>query len=793
VTIKCLGAEDVGLPSFAGRFVADDKDLDDIQVFDLSSHQRAREALRFALGIRHEGFNVFVLGEDRTGRMDATLDYLRTYAQSLPPCDDWIYLMNFRRPSRPKPYRLPAGIGRQFRDRMEELVPQLATTLARSLSSQAYVDEVRALNESARNELDERFERTRTRARQLGLDVLRAAQGPNVVALDGEGKPMGPDEIAALPEERRAALEHAIGELNPLLEELRAEARQAELGLNERVDEIKQRGADQAIEPLLDAVRSEFAGFKGLGRWLVELRADVLEHLHQFQRTGEDDESPEETVSGRYAVNLLVDNGDLKYPPVVLEPNPTYENLFGTMQYRVLNGTLETDFTLVRAGSLHKANGGFLVLRAESLAAEPHSWQFLKAALRDREIRIEELHRVGSAPMAGTPRPKPIPLKLLVVLVGSPMWYYQFFTLDPSFITFFKVKADIDSELDVHDADVAAYARLIQRSARDLCRRHCDADAVDRLLGQAARWADDRYKLSARFELIEDVLVEASRYAEEGDGGAITVKDVRRALDERRRRNARIEDHSQESIQHGTTLIDTQGKVVGQVNGLTYLELGDHAFGLPVRVTARAHVGVHGVINIERHTELSGPIQQKGVYGLEGFLKGLFARRFPLSFSCSITFEQNYEGIEGDSASLAELCCVISSLAGAPLRQDVALTGSVNQAGQVQAIGGVNQKVEGFFRSCVERGLTGQQGCLVPASNVRHLTLREDVAQAIKAGKFHMWSVETVEDALELLTGQKAGKPGRNGLYPKTSLLGRAYAQLEAFDRALTKRSARRD
>jgi predicted ATP-dependent protease len=268
---------------------------------------------------------------------------------------------------------------------------------------------------------------------------------------------------------------------------------------------------------------------------------------------------------------------------------------------------------------------------------------------------------------------------------------------------------------------------------------------------------------------------------------------VRRALDERRRRNARIEDHSQESIQHGTTLIDTQGKVVGQVNGLTYLELGDHAFGLPVRVTARAHVGVHGVINIERHTELSGPIQQKGVYGLEGFLKGLFAQRFPLSFSCSITFEQNYEGIEGDSASLAELCCVISSLAGVPLRQDVALTGSVNQAGQVQAIGGVNQKVEGFFRSCLERGLTGKQGCLVPASNVRHLTLREDVSQAIAAGTFHMWSAETVEDALELLTGQKAGKLGRNGLYPKTSVLGRAYAQLAAFDRALTKRATRRD
>lgn len=793
MAIKRLGAGDVGLPSFKGRFEANGKGLDDIQVFDLSSHQRAREALRFALGIRHEGFNVFVLGEDRTGRMDATLGYLRAFAAGLPPSDDWIYLNNFHRPARPKPYRLPAGIGRQFRDRMEELVPQLASSLARSLSSQAYVEEVRALNETARATLDARFERVRARARALGLDVLRAAQGLNVVALGEDGQPLGPEGIAALPEDRRATLERAIGELNPLLEELRSEARQAEVGLNERVEEINQRVADQAIEPLLDAVRREFAGFKGLGRWLVELRTDVLEHLHLFQRADTEDESPEETATERYAVNLLVDNGDIKNPPVILEPNPTYENLFGTMEYRVLNGTLETDFTLVRAGALHKANGGFLVLRAESLASQPHSWQFLKAALRDQEIRIEELHRMGSAPMAGTPRPKPIPLKCMVVLIGSPMWYYQFFTQDPAFITFFKVKADIDSELDVSDADVANYAKLIQRSARDLCRRRCDTGAIDRLLGQSARWAGDRHKLSARFELIEDVLVEASRYAEEGDGGAITVKDVRRALDERRRRNARIEDHSQESIQHGTTLIDTQGAVVGQVNGLTYLELGDHAFGLPVRVTARAHVGVHGVINIERHTELSGPIQQKGVYGLEGFLKGLFARRFPLSFSCSITFEQNYEGIEGDSASLAELVCIISSLAGAPLRQDVAMTGSVNQAGRVQAIGGVNQKIEGFFRSCLERGLTGSQGCLVPAWNERHLTLREDVTAAIKARKFHIWSAETVEDALELLTGEKAGAPGPDGLYPPKSVLGRAYAQLEAFDKVLTERATRRD
>ncbi|MGH6718610.1 MAG: Lon protease family protein [Alphaproteobacteria bacterium] len=790
---KPLDASVVGLPSFADRFAVDGRESYDVQVFDLGSHQRAREALRFALGIRHEGFNVFVLGEDRTGRMNATLGYLRAFAAKLPPVDDWVYLNNFHRPARPKPYRLPAGIGRKFRDRMAELVPQLATTLARSLNSQAYVDEVRAVNESARASLDERFAGVRARARDSGLDVLRTPQGLTIVVLGEDGQPLPPEALAALPDDRRAALEDAIAALDPMLDDLRLEARHAEGRIGTSIMEINQRIADAAIGPLLDALQTEFAGFKGLSRWLIELRTDILEHLTLFQRSGAEDETPDGTAAQRYAVNLLVDNGDSRNPPVVLEPNPTYENMFGAMMYRVENGTLETDFTQIRAGALHKANGGFLVLRAESLATEPLSWMYLKAALRDREIRIEELHRIGSAPMAGTPTPKAIPLRLLVVIVGAPHWYYQVFAADPSFITFFKVKADIDADMDATDADVATYARLIQRSAREQCNRRCDAGAIDRLLGQSARWSGERDKLSARFELIEDVLIEASRYVEETGGDTITVADVRRALEERRRRNARIEDRSQEGILKGDTLIDTSGHAVGQVNGLTYLELGDHAFGLPVRITARSHVGIHGVINIERFTELSGPIQQKGVYGLEGFLRGLFARGFPLSFTCSITFEQNYEGVEGDSASMAELCAIVSSLAEVPLRQDIALTGSVNQVGQVQAIGGVNQKIEGYFRACNERGLTGTQGCIIPVSNERTLTLREDVAAAVRDGRFHIWSFESVDDAIEHLSGLPAGRPDADGRFPPDGVYGRAYARLAAFDRALSDRAARRD
>lgn len=789
---KTISANDAGLPSFAGRFDADATDLDGVQVFDLASHQRAREALRFALGLRHEGFNVFVLGEDRTGRMDATMGYLRNYVAKLPPADDWVYLNNFRQSNRPKPYRLPAGVGRKFRDRMAGLVPELTGALKRSLTSQGYVEEVRSRNELVRATLDARFEQVRASARGLGLDVVRTGQGLQVVALGSDGEPILQEEAAQLGDADRRRLEDAIVKLNPMLDELRAAAREAEGALAKEVEEINQRVADQAIGGLLDEVQGEYSAFPGIGRWLVELRNDILDHLDLFQAR-EEEAQIEESAAERYAVNLLVDNTDNPHPQVLLEPNPTYENLFGTMEYRAINGTLETDFTLIRAGALHKANGGFLVLRAESIAGQPHSWHFLKAALRDREIRIEELHRMGSAPMAGTPRPKPIPLKLLVVLVGAPHWYYQFFTLDPTFVTFFKVKADIDAELDATDAEVATYAKLIQKSALDHAKRRCDAGAVNRLLGQSARWAGDRTKLTARFELIEDVLIEANRYVADNHGERITEADIRRALEERRRRNARVEDHSQEYIQKGTTLIDVTGAAVGQINGLTYLELGDHAFGLPARITARAHVGAHGVINIERHTELGGPIQQKGVWVLSGFLNGLLARRFPLSFSCTITFEQNYEGVEGDSASVAELCAILSSLSGVPIRQDIAITGSMNQAGVVQAIGGLNQKIEGFFRSCYERGLTGTQGCIVPVANERNLTLREDVSRAVSAGRFSIWSVSTVAEAIELLTGTPAGEPDSSGNFPPDSVYGRAYRQLEVFDRLLTERAARRE
>jgi len=791
MSARKLSPEAIGKPSFAGRFDPATDGLDDVRLFDLSSHARAREALDFALAIRDLGYNVFVLGEDRSGRMDATRSYLDAFVHGKPPSPDWVYLNNFRRPHKPRPVSLPAGLGRAFRDDMAELVPALTEALKRAFTSEAYHDQVRALQETTKAELDKAYGELRQLARGKGLDVWSGPQGLTLVVLGEDGKPLGQEELMALPDERREAIEKAIATLQPGMAEMQLTARRAELELMRRVRESNRRLADETTSALLSELEGKYSRHGGLTRWLVELRTDILENLQLFQKhVQEEHQQPDAVTQGpselarRYAVNLIVDNGDTRHPNVVVEPNPTYENMFGTIEYRPVSGTLDTDFTMIRAGALHRANGGILVLRADALASQPASWHFLKSALRDRELRIEELHRFGGVPFTGTPKPKAIPLDVKVVLVGAPKWYHLFLNADPDFRTYFKVKAEIESTVPTDDGDVAIFARLVQKTAVELGHR-CDADAIDYLLGHASRWASDRAKLSSRFELIGDLLTEAGQLS---GNTVITRACIARAIGERRRRNGLAEERSQEFIRQGTVMIDTAGSVVGQVNGLVVLDTGDHVFGLPSRITARTFAGAYGVVNIERRVAMGGPIQQKGTMIVEGFLNGLFSRRAPLSFSCSLTFEQSYGGVEGDSASLAEVCAIVSSLAEVPIRQDIAMTGSLNQAGQVQAIGGASPKIEGYYRACKERGLTSAQGAIVPAANERNLTLKQEIVEAVAEGRFHVWSAATAADALELLTGLPAGEPDDESRYPPDSVLGRAMARLESFDRALTER-----
>ncbi len=776
-----LEAAAVGLPEFVVPASASARIA---QAFDLTSHAMARQALSFGLNTSGTDFNVYVLGPDRAGRMTATREFIEGWAARRPASDDWVYVFDFDAPSTPRPIRLPRGRGRQLQRSVEQVLPALARELASAFGSEGYQRQVQTLRSRGESELQARMQALEEGAREVGLTIVHSPQGSMIAAVGDDGNPAPLSSIA--PERRRELEEHGR-KLSERMAEINRDAARFQRQLFESVKALNGEVAARAIDGLMSVLHDDFKQIDAVSDWLQRLHADVVEH-HEMFLTGESGvvEASSERASRRYGVNLLVDRSRETHPAVVCEHNPTYENLFGFIEYRQLQGGgLDTDVTLIRAGALHRANGGVLILRAEALVAQPFLWAFLKGALRDREIRIEEFYRAGSPPLAGAPKPVPVPLDLNVVIVGAPQWYYAFFAQDPEFQLYFKVKAEIEPSADATPENVACYADLI-RSVADDHGISTDAGAISALLGMASRWAEHRKRLSSRFELVADVLIEASKIA---PGATITVDQVRNAVEARRRRNGQVETRVQRAIEDGVILIETQGEEIGQINGLTVQHLGDHAFGSPARITARASVGRRGVINIERLVAMSGPIQQKGSMVLQGILMRRFAHGFPLSFDCSVTFEQMYGGVEGDSASMAEFIAIISELAEVPIRQDLAITGSINQLGDAQVIGGVHHKVEGFYAACLSTGgLTGTQGVVLPAANAVNLVLRDEVRDAVAEGRFHLYTVSRVEEAIELFTGMTVGEvDGANG-YPEGTVYGRVMATLERFDRTLAER-----
>ncbi|MEP4380089.1 MAG: AAA family ATPase [Alphaproteobacteria bacterium] len=791
--IRKIEAADAGFPAFETTATGGTPDS---RVFSLSSHARAREALEFGLEAHDPGFNIFVVGEDRSGRMTATLSFLEEALRDGARPDDWVYLNNFRRSNEPLAVRLPAGHGRNFRDDMAALVPQLRDALHQAFTREEYQQRLHDEEAAMRAEIGKAIEAARAEAERAGLSLVQSPQGLAVAALDDDDKPR---DVSKLPEAERKTLEETGQRVSQMLAEINRDAARRQAKLLEDVRELNRAVAENAVGGLVDELISRFSDVQGLNRWLVAFRVDLLENLALFQPPADAAEGAPAPAAGpqparptpeaRYAVNLLVDNGEVSGPPIVLEGNPTYANLFGQIEYRQVGGVLQTDYSLIQPGALHRANGGILVLRAEAIAAHADSWAHLKGALRDGLVRMEEQYRAGGVPVAGAPKPAPVPLNVKVVIVGAPQWYYTFFSVDPEFQAYFKVKSEIDADMAASPENLVCYAGLLQGFANKHGATTCTADAIGYLLGYASRIAADRTKLSARFELVEDIVNEAIYEARSNGAAQVDAEAVRAARRNRRNRNARIEDRTHESIQRGTVMISTSGGAVGQVNGLTVRDMGDHAFGAPSRVTARTSIGRRGVTNIERETLLGGPIQQKGAMVIQGFLAGLFARRTPLSFNASITFEQSYGGVEGDSASLAEVLTILSDLADIPLRQDLAVTGSVNQRGEVQAIGGLIQKAEGFYRTCVEAGpLTGDQGVVFPRSNEPGLVLDDGISADIGAGRFHIYSAAHVDEAVELFTGIEAGAPDAAGDYPAGSVYARVAERLVAFDHALDER-----
>lgn len=776
--VKELAADAVGFPDFSFE------PANGVSVFDLSSHARAGQALQFGLDTPGNDHNVYVLGLDRSGRMTATREFVEAWAHGRAPASDWIYVFDFEAPSTPRPIRLPAGTGRRFKSAVEEMIPALARELASAFGSESYQRQATTLRAQNDAQIQSQLNALEADANAARLSIINTPQGAVAAAIGEDGNPM---PLNMLPPEQRAQLEERSRLLIERMAEINRDAARFQRQFFETLKGFNREVAARATEGLLGGLRDRFNALPQLMEWIDALRRDLVDH-HEMLLTSEEGVVAPRTERGerRYSVNLLVDRSRETHPPVICEHNPTYENLFGFIEYRQLpGGGLDTDVTLIRPGALHRANGGVLILRAEALVRDLTLWAFLKGALRDGEIRIEEFYRANAPPLAGAPKPAPVKLDFKVIVVGAPQWYYVFFAQDPEFQVYFKVKAEIEPTADATHDNLCRYAGLIAVNAR---RNGIEVthEGIARLLGMASRWAEHRERLTARFELITDVMIEASKLY---PGVPLTCEHIRAAVRLRRERNGQVEDRVQRAIGDGTVLIQASGAVVGQINGLTVQSAGDHVFGSPARITARSSVGRRGVISIERLVAMSGPIQQKGSMTLQGLLMRYFANRFPLSFDCSVTFEQMYGGIEGDSASMAEYIAIVSELADVPIRQDLAITGSVNQLGEAQVIGGAHHKIEGFFAACHSLGpLTGSQGVVLPLQNEANLVLRDEVRDAVAAGSFHLYSVVRVEEAIELFTGMQAGTMSESGEYPAASVYGRVMARLTRFDTMLTAR-----
>jgi len=740
--------------------------------------ERALRAISFGIKIRSKGYHVYALGPVGTGKKTIIRKYLETYAETKPAPDDWLYVNNFINSDTPKAIRLPAGRGLQFRDDMDLLVGELQTEVPRVFESDEYKKERQERKQFFNQKSEKLFKKLEEKVKKAGFRLLQEPETIGIVAVV-DGEPLTAEKMKELDgstirniEKHQEVLKKEIEMTVQQAQELQKEAKQNLL-------EIDRKIVGLAIDRLLDELKEKYKDSENVVAYLAEVRVNLLKNVNSFRQLKKMAEAtPEQqqfmimmqdhqVTFDEYRVNLFVDNSATQGAPVVHEKNPIAVNLLGRVDYVGRFGALVTNFRMIKSGALHKANGGYLVLDAFELLTKPLAWETLKRALKNGEVVIESLEKTLGLMTTRTLEPEPIPLDIKVVIVGDPLLYYLLYSLDQDFQELFKVKADFDFRTPWTDESAQLYAHFIGNICREEGLKHFSPGGVCSIVEYSARLAAHQKKLITVFGDVVDMIRQASFWAEQDGKNLVSEVEVWKAVDEKIYRSNRLEKIIQEMIEEETILIDIKDMVVGQVNGISVLQFGDYSFGKPSRITARTYVGSKGIVNIDREIELGGPIHNKGSMILAGYLGGRYAEELPLAFSASITFEQLYEGVEGDSASSAELYALLSSLSGIPVRQDLAVTGSVNQRGEVQAIGGVNEKIEGFFAVCKIKGLTGTQGVVIPASNMKHLMLRDEVAEAVQDGKFHVFAVSTIDQGIALLTGKEAGEKMEDGLYPE--------------------------
>ncbi|HXX88505.1 MAG TPA: ATP-binding protein [Candidatus Acidoferrum sp.] len=740
---------------------------------EIVGQKRAVRALKFGLGIKGRGFNIYVAGYPGTGRRTAIRGFLEDLAKTKPVPDDWCYVNNFSNQYEPKAIRLPPGRGKEFRADMKKFVEEARRALPKAFESEDYAKKREATLEDLENQRKQLIDQLNAKAQSEGFIIQGTPVGFLLIPVI-KGKPVSDQEFMNLPAKTKAELQQKRELLEAELRNAMRQFSDMDRRIHQELDKLNRDVAMYSIGHLVSDLTERYKDLPEVAAYLKSVQSDILENLSHFIRGVEDEpKTPfpmpwaREAPFKKYEVTVIVDNSEVKGAPVITEFNPTYQNLFGRVEREAQFGALITDFTMIRGGSLHKANGGYLILPVEDLLRNSFSYDGLKRALRNEQINIEDLEEQYGFITTKTLKPQSIPLSIKVAIIGDPYLYEQLYDLDMDFKELFKVKADFDTTMDRTEENMQQYAAFVCSLCQKEKLKHLDGSGLAKLIEHSSRLAEDQQKLSTRFAEVADVVREANFYAVEDNSEYVTGDHVKKAVEEKIYRSKLIQEKIQEMIQRGILLIDTDAESVGQVNGLSVISLGDFEFGTPSRVTASIGLGREGVIDIEREAQMGGPIHTKGVLILSGYLNEKYAKDRPLSLSARLVFEQNYEGVEGDSASSTELYCLLSVLSGLPIKQNLAVTGSVNQKGEVQAIGGVNEKIEGFFEVCKAKGFTGKQGIMMPESNVQNLMLKEEIVDAVKEGKFHIYPVNTIDEGIEVLTGVEAGKREEDGTFAK--------------------------
>ncbi|WP_010246728.1 Lon protease family protein [Acetivibrio cellulolyticus] len=766
----------------------DTSELDALE--DIIGQERATKALQFGLKIKTRGYNIFMSGSTGTGKTSYAQNYVKKIAQKAKTPDDWCYVYNFNNPNQPSALNLPAGLGKIFQGDMEDFVKVLQLEISRAFDSEDYEREKTSIAKEYQTRRNDLLERLNEDAEKQGFKVKTTNAGIYFLPVV-EGKTISEEEYGDLDEK----LKHEITEKSNIVQletiDIIRKIKAIEKEAEEKVSEWENKIALFAVGMHINDLKEKYQDYKKVTDYLENIQEDILKNLDDFREEdyGDDQQqllipwirSSEGSPTDKYRVNLLVDNSKLKGEPVIVDFNPTFFNLLGKLEYENEFGTMTTDYTMIKGGLFHQANGGYLILQAKDVLSNVQSWELLKRVLRTKQIAIENMKEQMGLVAVSTLKPEPIPVEIKVILVGSEYLYQALYEFDEDFKKLFKIKADFDAEMDRNKESTKKLARFINSFCNREGTLHYDKTGVAKVVEYSSRLVEDQTKLSTKFNDIVEILSESCAWADIEGCSLVGAEHVKKAIAEKIFRSNKYDKKILESLEDGTIILDTEGEVVGQINGLTILDMGDYSFGKPSRITANTFMGERGIVNIEREVEMSGTSHSKGVFILSGYIGQKFAQEIPLTLTASLCFEQLYGGVDGDSASSAELYAVLSSLADVPIKQYIAVTGSVNQKGEIQPIGGAIEKIEGFFELCKLRGLNGKHGVIIPYQNIKNLVLNDEVIEAVKEGMFSIYAVKTIDEGIEILTGIKAGEKKKDGTYPAGTINYLVYEKLKKY------------